>query len=134
MIESIQNFTGPRNITDARAFFGFVKQVSFAFSKCDDIVAFRHFLSPKVKFLWTGDLLGNRLFSSRFNDDAQSWYSAIEGETLTVYWAKDRADFFQYGCPNLFIGVDHEPLLAFFRENPKPLDQIVNKRLRKYVS
>ena len=32
--------------------------------------------------------------SSRFNNDAQSRYSAIEGEALTVYWAKDKADFF----------------------------------------
>ena len=72
--------------------------------------------------------------SSRFNTDAQSRYSAIEGEALCVYWAKDKANFFIYGCPNLYIGVDHKPLLAFFREDPKPLDQIVNKRLRKYVS
>ena len=31
--------------------------------------------------------------SSRFNDVAQSRYSAIEGEALTVYQAKYRADF-----------------------------------------
>ena len=30
---------------------------------------------------------------SRFNNDAQSRYSAIEGEALSVYWAKDKADF-----------------------------------------
>ena len=53
---------------------------------------------------------------------------------MTVYWAKDKADYFIYGCPDLHIGVDYKPLLAFFRLNPKPLDQIVNKRLRKYVS
>ena len=33
------------------------------------------------------------------------------------------------------MGTDHKPLLAFFRKvDPKPLDHIVNKRLRKYVS
>ena len=33
------------------------------------------------------------------------------------------------------MGTDHKPLLAFFRkDDPKPLDHIVNKRLRKYVS
>ena len=42
--------------------------------------------------------------------------------------------FFIYGCQDLHIGVDHKPLLAFFKENPKPLDQILNKRLRKYVT
>ena len=73
--------------------------------------------------------------SSRFNNDAQSRYSPIEGEALTVYWATSKADYFIYGCDKLYIGVDHKPLLAFFRKvDPKPLDHIVNKRLRKYVS
>ena len=56
MTESIRNFPAPRNITDSRAFFGLVEQVSYAFSKCADMVAFRHLLSPKVKFLWTEEL------------------------------------------------------------------------------
>ena len=29
MTESIRNFSEPKNITEARAFFGFVEQVSF---------------------------------------------------------------------------------------------------------
>jgi hypothetical protein len=156
MTESIRNFPAPRNITDARAFFGLVEQVSFAFSKCADMIAFRHLLYPKVKFLWTDELArefvlaklnivrkiheGVRMFevsritalvtdwaqegqalglwqkhcvcggpitiaccrggwkivfmSSRFNNDAQSWYSPIEGEALTVYWATSKADYF----------------------------------------
>ena len=175
MTESIRNFPTPRNITDARAFFGLVKQVSFAFSKCADMVAFRHLLSPKVKFLWTEELAREfelaklnivrkihevvRMFevsrvtalvtdwsqegqalglwqkhcecagpvaitccrggwkivlmSSRFNNDAQSRYSPIEGEALTLYWATSKADYFIYGCDKLFIGVDHKPLLFF---------------------
>ena len=73
--------------------------------------------------------------SSRFNNDAQSRYSPIEGECLTLFWAINKADFFIYGCDKLYIGTDHRPLLAFFRkEDPKPLDHISNKRLRKYVS
>ena len=56
MTESIRNFPAPRNITDARAFFGLVEQVSFCFSKCADMKAFCHLLSPKVKFLWTEEL------------------------------------------------------------------------------
>ena len=40
-----------------------------------------------------------------------------------------------YGCDKLYIGTDHKPLVAFFRKvDPKPLDQIVNKPLQKYVS
>ena len=73
--------------------------------------------------------------SSRFNNDAQSRYSPIEGEAITVYWATSKADYFIYGCDKLYIGVDHKPLWAFFRKmDPKPLDHIVNKPLRKYVS
>ena len=56
MTESIQNFPAPTNITQARAFFGLVEQVSFAFSKCADMVHFRHLLSPKTKFVWSDDL------------------------------------------------------------------------------
>ena len=34
MTASIRNFPQPRNISDARAFFGLVEPISFAFSKC----------------------------------------------------------------------------------------------------
>ena len=53
MTVSIRNFPAPKNITQAKAFFGLVEQVSFAFSKCADMIHFRHLLSPKVKFVWT---------------------------------------------------------------------------------
>ena len=56
MTESIRNCPAPQNITDIISFFGLVEQVSYAFSKCADIFAFRHLLSPKVKFLWTEEL------------------------------------------------------------------------------
>ena len=176
MTESIRHFPAPKNITQARAFFGLVEQVSFAFSKCADMIHFRHLLSPKVKFVWTDDLArefelakanivrkihkgvtmleldritalvtdwsveGQSLglwqkhcsckgpvtivccrsgwkivfMSSRFNNDAQSRYSPIEGEALTMFWAVNKADYFIYGCDKLYIGTDHKPLLAFF--------------------
>ena len=54
---------------------------------------------------------------------------------MTLYWAINKADYFLYGCDKLYVGTDHKPLLTFFRNiDPKPLDHIVNKRLRKYVS
>ena len=53
MTESIRNFPAPKNITQARTFFGLVEQVSYAFSKCADMSHFRHLLSPKTKFIWT---------------------------------------------------------------------------------
>ena len=51
MTESIRNFPAPKNITQARAFFGLVEQVSYAFSNCADMVHFRHLLSPKTQFV-----------------------------------------------------------------------------------
>ena len=45
MTESIMNFPAPKNITQARAFFGLVEQVSFTFSKYADMFHFRHLLS-----------------------------------------------------------------------------------------
>ena len=72
--------------------------------------------------------------SSWFTNDAQSRYSAIEG-ALCVYRRIEKTDYFIYGCPDLYIGVDHKPFLAFLiDDNPKPLDQISNKRLRKYIT
>jgi hypothetical protein len=54
MTESIRNLPAPKNITQARAFFGLVEQVSFL--KCVDMSHFRHLLSPKSQFIWTEDL------------------------------------------------------------------------------
>ena len=56
MTESIKKFPAPKNITQARAFLGLVEQVSFSFTKCADMIAFRHLLSPKVKLVWTEEL------------------------------------------------------------------------------
>ena len=129
------------------------------------MIAFRHLLSPKVKFVWTEDLAkafvlaklnivrkiheGVRMFevlrvtalvtdwaleeqclglwqkhfncqgpvtivccrgrwrivfmSSRFNNDAQSRYSPIEGEALTIYWAVNKADYFISGVINFLL-------------------------------
>ena len=54
---------------------------------------------------------------------------------MTLYWAVHKTDYFIFGCDKLFVGTDHKPLLTFFgKEDPKPLDHINNKRLRKYVA
>ena len=197
MTESIRNFPAPKNVTQGRAFFGLVEQVSFTFSKCEDMAHFRHWLSPKIQFVWTDELerefglakanivrkieKGVTIFevdritalvcdwliegqslglwqkhchcrgevtilccrggwkivfmASRFNNAAQRNYSPIEGECLTLFWALNKGDFFVYGASKLYIGTDHKPLLGFFRKvDPKPLDHISNKRLRRYVA
>ena len=73
--------------------------------------------------------------SSRFHNDAQSRYSPIEGKALNIYWAVNKADYFIYDCDKLYVGADYKLLVAFFRKvHLKPLDQIVKKRLGKYVS
>ena len=56
MTESIRKFPSPKNITQARAFFGLIEQVLWAFSKCEDMKHFRHLLSPKTQFVWTEQL------------------------------------------------------------------------------
>ena len=49
-------FSCTKNITQAKAFFGLVEQVSFAFSKCADMINFSHLLSLKVKIVLTDEL------------------------------------------------------------------------------
>ena len=41
--------------------------------------------------------------SSRFNNDAQSRYSPIKGECMTLFWAIHKTDYFIFGCPKLFV-------------------------------
>ena len=38
--------------------------------------------------------------ASKFNNDAQSRYSPIEGECQTLFWAINKADYYLYGCRN----------------------------------
>ena len=58
MTESIRNFPAPKNINQARAFFGLVEQVRYAFSKCADMVHFRHLLRLSLfgQMIWKGSL------------------------------------------------------------------------------
>ena len=56
MLEAIQDFPRPRDISGVRSFFGLIEQVSFAFSKTDVMAPFRHLLSPKNQFLWSQEL------------------------------------------------------------------------------
>ena len=53
---SIRNFSVPKDITGARAWFGLVNQGSYAFSMTDEMAPFRHLLKPKTTFEWTKEL------------------------------------------------------------------------------
>ena len=54
--ESIRGFPTPQNITDVRAWFGMIAQVSFAFSELPVMAPFRHLLSTKTPFAWSAEL------------------------------------------------------------------------------
>ena len=64
---------------------------------------------------------------SRFTSGAESRYSPVEGEALGVVWALEKSKHFTLGCPNLYIAVDHKPLLKILGD--RHLEDIPNPRL-----
>ena len=69
------------------------------------------------------------LVESRFCTGAESQYMPIEGEALGVAWALNNAHHYVMGCPSLYVGVDHKPLLGIYLPK-KALADIDNLRLR----
>lgn len=59
-LQAILEFPMPRNITDVRAWFGVVNQVSYAFSMTERMLPFRELLKPSTPFRWGKEL--NDLF------------------------------------------------------------------------
>ena len=55
-LKAIRDFPTPRDITGIRSWFGLVEQSSYAFSKTDVMLPFRHLLKPSSKFEWTDEL------------------------------------------------------------------------------
>ena len=72
------------------------------------------------------------LIGSRFCSAAESRYAPIEGEALGVAWALDKARHYVMGCPFLYVGVDHKPLLGLYSTG-KALADIPNSRLCNLV-
>ena len=64
---------------------------------------------------------------SRFTSGPESRYSPVEGEALGVAWALEKSKHFTLGCPNLYIAVDHRPLLKVLGD--RHLEDISNPRL-----
>ena len=56
MLSAIQNFPPPDSITKARAFFGLVAQVQWAYANGSDMAPFRQLVSPNSTFTWTPEL------------------------------------------------------------------------------
>ena len=68
------------------------------------------------------------LIGSRFTSATESRYAPVEGETLAVADALEKARYFVLGCDNLIIAVDHKPPLKLLGD--RSLENIPNARLR----
>ena len=67
---------------------------------------------------------------SRFTKDAESRYSATEGEALAVSWSLNHARMFTLGCTNLLVTTDHKPLLGILQD--RNLASITNRRIQRF--
>ena len=55
-IDTINSFPTPQNLTDVRAWFGTINQVSYAFASTQQMEPFRKLLSSKLPFVWSQEL------------------------------------------------------------------------------
>lgn len=67
------------------------------------------------------------LAGSRFLNNAEQRYAAIEGEALAIAWGLEQTRYFTQGCHNLLVVTDHKPLQKIFGD--RTLDEISNTRL-----
>ena len=70
---------------------------------------------------------GITLAGSRFLNDTEANYAAIDGEALAIAWSLEQTRYFTQGCSNLVVVTDHKPLLKIFSD--RTLDEITNTRL-----
>ena len=55
-LDAIRNFPTPKNITDARSWFGLINQVSYAFASANHMSPFRTLLKSDTPFSWNSKL------------------------------------------------------------------------------
>ena len=55
-LEAIESFPRPRNITDARSWYGVINQVAHYSQLVELMAPFKHLLSPKTPFEWSDEL------------------------------------------------------------------------------
>ena len=55
-LAAIQNFPPPTDLTKARAFFGLVNQVQWAYANSQEMTPFRELVKPHSTFVWTEEL------------------------------------------------------------------------------
>ena len=71
--------------------------------------------------------------ASRFCTEAERRYSAIEGEALANCWSLTRGCYFLWCARDLWLGVDHKPLLGSYSPD-KHASDITNLRLRNLIT
>ena len=71
-LDAILHLPPPKNISDVRAFFGMVNQVSYAFSMSSVMEPFRHLLKPGNAFVWYS------LLQECFEDAKKNMISAVK--------------------------------------------------------
>ena len=69
------------------------------------------------------------MVGSRFTNNAETRYLPTEGELLAVYDSLHKTRYFTLGCPHLYVGTDHKPLIGLLENSD--LDSIDNPRLVK---
>ena len=67
------------------------------------------------------------LAGSRFLQPAESRYCPVEGEALAVAWSLEQTRFFTWGCDDLEVVTDHQPLVKILGN--RSLEEIRNVRL-----
>ena len=67
------------------------------------------------------------MVGSRFTIPAEANYYPTEGEMLGVCNALHKTKYFTLGCPHLYVGTDHKPLLGLL--NDTAIEKIDNPRL-----
>ena len=67
------------------------------------------------------------MVGSRFTLAAEANYSPTEGELLGVANCLNKTKYFTLGCPHLYVGTDHKPLLGIL--DGSPLEKLDNPRL-----
>ena len=88
----------------------------------------KHCACPTRELFCCNDGWRITLVGSRFTHAAESRYAAIEGEALAVAEALEKCRHFILGCSELYVAVDHKPLVKIFGD--RALADITNSRLR----
>ena len=94
---AVRDFPTPKSITDVRAWFGLINQVSYAFSMTAAMSPFRHLLKPSTPFQWT-DKLAEALHTSKLHichniEKGVQIFDKDRPTCLATDWSRDGMGF-----------------------------------------